>query len=152
MNNIRTARQVKQAGIWRLAAITLGLGLVLSVTGYTWQEDAGTTATQGAELFKTHCASCHGADATGNGPVARALRHLPADLTLIAKRNGGAFPTARVHRIILGWDVESHGDREMPVWGDPFTLTRGDRSGSGAEARIAAIVRYLESIQRREAQ
>ena len=152
MNSIRTARRVKQVGIWRLAAVTLGMGLVLSVSGYTWQGDAGTTATQGAELFKTHCASCHGADATGNGPVARALRHPPADLTLIAKRNGGTFPTARVHRIILGWDIESHGDREMPVWGDPFTLTRGDRFGDGAEARIAAIVRYLESIQRREAQ
>jgi mono/diheme cytochrome c family protein len=152
MNSIRTARRMKQDGIWRLAAVTLGMGLVLSVSGHSWQGEAGTTTTEGAELFKTHCASCHGADATGNGPVARALRHPPADLTLIAKRNGGTFPTARVHRIILGWDIESHGDREMPVWGDPFTLTRGDRFRDGAEARIAAIVRYLESIQRREAQ
>jgi hypothetical protein len=32
MNNIRTARRVKQVGIWRLAAVTLGMGLVLSVS------------------------------------------------------------------------------------------------------------------------
>ena len=140
MKNIRTARRVTQDGIWRLAAVTLALGLVLSVSGHTWQGEAGTTAMDGAELFKTFCASCHGVEATGNGPVAHALRHAPADLTLIAKKNGGTFPTARVNRIILGWDIESHGDRDMPVWGDPFTLTRDGRFRDGAEARIAAIV------------
>ena len=83
MNSIRPVRPVTQVGIWRLAAVTLGMGVALSVSGYTWQGDPGATAAHGAELFKTHCASCHGADATGNGPVARALRHPPADLTLI---------------------------------------------------------------------
>jgi mono/diheme cytochrome c family protein len=151
MNNTRMERRWTRRGIWLLSALTVGL--VLSVSGHTWQGAAGAApAAQGAELFQTYCASCHGPDATGNGPVARALRHAPADLTQIARKNGGTFPTARVHRIILGWDIESHGDRDMPVWGDPFTLTRDGRSGESAEARITAIVRYLESIQRREAQ
>jgi mono/diheme cytochrome c family protein len=150
MKNIRTAR-VARFSLCLLAAVTLGL--MLSVSGQTWQGDAGKpTAMDGAELFKTSCASCHGVEATGNGPVARVLRHAPPDLTLIAKKNGGTFPSARVSRIIQGWDIESHGDREMPVWGDPFTLTRDGGFRGGAEARIAAIVRYLESIQRREAQ
>ena len=62
---------------------------------------------------------------------------------------------AQLHHIRgdrVALNVESHGDRDMPVWGDPFTLTREGRFRDGAEARIAAIVRYLESIQRREAQ
>ena len=150
MKHIRTAR-VAQSGLWLLAAMTLGL--VLSVSGQTWQGDASkATPMDGAELFKTFCASCHGAEATGNGPMARVLRHAPPDLTLMAKKNGGTFPTARLNRIIAGWDIESHGDREMPVWGDPFRLPHDGRSQDGAEARIAAIVRYLESIQRRDAQ
>jgi mono/diheme cytochrome c family protein len=123
------------------------VGLVLSVNSHTWQGDA-----DGAKLFKTYCASCHGAEATGNGPVAPALRQTPADLTRIAKRNGGMFPADRVHRIIAGREIESHGDREMPVWGDAFTTTREVQPRDGADTRIAAIVRYLESIQERAAQ
>ena len=64
-------------------------------------------------------------------------------------RNGGVFPSERLRRIIDGRDVASHGDREMPVWGDVFRIPRGDASTSPAAGRITAIVRYLEGIQQR---
>ena len=35
----------------------------------------------GGRAFATHCASCHGTDGRGAGPVAAALRTPPADLT-----------------------------------------------------------------------
>jgi mono/diheme cytochrome c family protein len=135
-----------------MSGVLAVIGLVLlPVSGLGWQREAdGITAAHGAELFKTYCASCHGADGTGNGPLARALRHAPADLTQIAKRNGGMFPTARLQRIVAGRDIESHGDREMPVWGDAFTTTREGRSQKITDARIAGIVLYLQSIQHRE--
>lgn len=83
--------------------------------------------------------------------MSRALRHSPPDLTMLSLRNNGVFPSERVHRIIEGRDVDSHGNREMPVWGDVFKA-KGDRSGREAtKDRIDAIVRYLESIQRRKA-
>ena len=50
------------------------------------------TSLQGAELFKTYCAVCHGIDAKGNGPMAKSLKTAPADLTRIAARNRGSFP------------------------------------------------------------
>jgi hypothetical protein len=83
--------------------------------------------------------------------VAGVLRDRPTDLTLIAAMNGGTFPSARVHRIIDGRDVVAHGVPEMPVWGDAF---RRVSSGSerAVEARIAALVEYLETLQRRNAQ
>jgi mono/diheme cytochrome c family protein len=109
-------------------------------------------APDGGALFKTYCAPCHGTDALGNGPIARALRHAPPDLTQMAKRNGGTFPAVRVRRIVEGRDVESHGDRDMPVWGDAFAPTRDGRSAATAQARLDAIVRYLEAIQRHDAQ
>jgi hypothetical protein len=62
------------------------------------------------------------------------------------------FPSERVRRIIDGRDVASHGDREMPVWGDTFKRASKDASEDAASARIAALVRYLQSIQERPAE
>jgi mono/diheme cytochrome c family protein len=89
MNNTDKDGQMKRHHGWAPIVLTLAMvGLAFSANSYTWEGDA-----DGAKLFKTHCASCHGADATGNGPMARALRQAPADLTLIARHNGGMFPT-----------------------------------------------------------
>jgi Cytochrome c len=45
----------------------------------------------GKREFQRSCATCHGVDATGNGPAAAALLVKPADLTQLAKRHGGVF-------------------------------------------------------------
>jgi mono/diheme cytochrome c family protein len=103
---------------------------------------------EGSRLFRSHCAPCHGSTARGNGPVAEQMRRTPPDLTQYTRRNGGVFPTERVHRIVDGRDVPSHGDREMPVWGDVFKI---GSPGSAVKARIDAIVRYLAGIQERGA-
>jgi mono/diheme cytochrome c family protein len=100
----------------------------------------------GAQLFRTHCASCHGTTGRGDGPLAVQMRRPPPDLTQFTQRNGGTFPSERVFRIVDGRDVPSHGDREMPVWGDVFKL---GSSGSAVKDRIDAIVRYLAGIQER---
>jgi mono/diheme cytochrome c family protein len=114
---------------------------------------APTTLTEdtGSRLFRTHCAPCHGASGRGNGPVADQLRRMPPDLTKFTGRNGGMFPGERVRRIIEGRGVPSHGDREMPVWGDVFRIPREGGAMSPEAARIDAIVRYLQAIQERGA-
>src|SRR6516162_4180067 len=56
---------------------------------------------EGVDTFKAYCAVCHGADAKGNGPAAKALSKAPADLTTIAKRHG-AFSQSDVESTILG--------------------------------------------------
>lgn len=83
--------------------------------------------------------------------MALQLRAMPPDLTQFTKRNGGVFPSERVYRIVDGRDVASHGDREMPVWGDAFRFARGGPSQALIKARIDAIVRYLAGIQERGA-
>jgi mono/diheme cytochrome c family protein len=105
--------------------------------------------TDGRSLFLEHCASCHGATARGDGPVASSLRDFPGDLTQFAKRNGGVFPSAKVLRIIEGRDVGAHGSGEMPIWGHVFRTTPSETTDGSATERIEAIVRYLESIQER---
>jgi putative copper export protein/mono/diheme cytochrome c family protein len=47
-----------------------------SPTGFSAQSIA-----KGADLFAAHCASCHGAEARGDGPVGASLTTMPADLT-----------------------------------------------------------------------
>ncbi len=103
----------------------------------------------GARLFSEHCASCHGATGTGNGPLADRFRQPPPDLTLYTSRNGGVFPAEQVRRIVDGREVSSHRDREMPVWGNAFRSSAGGLSPEQVKARIAAIVAFLEAIQRR---
>jgi mono/diheme cytochrome c family protein len=105
----------------------------------------------GSRLFRTYCASCHGTTGRGNGPVADLLRRMPPDLTQFTRRNGGVFPSERVYRIIDGRDVPSHGDREMPVWGDALREAPGGGTAAAVKARIDAIVRYLAGIQERPA-
>jgi hypothetical protein len=61
------------------------------------------------------------------------------------------FPSERVHRIIDGREVRSHGDREMPVWGDAFRTSRDGLTAESVKARIEALVRYLQAIQQRAA-
>ena len=103
----------------------------------------------GSRLFRTYCASCHGAAGRGDGPMAMQLRRMPPDLTQFTRRNGGVFPSELVYRIVDGREVMSHGDREMPVWGDAFRMATGGSAAGGVKARIDAIVRYLASIQER---
>jgi mono/diheme cytochrome c family protein len=103
----------------------------------------------GHVLYTTHCASCHGTGARGDGPVAGSLRVPPADLTQLAARNGGTFPRAKAQRVVDGRDVGAHGNPDMPVWGDAFR--RHGLTDQQSTARIEAIVGYLESIQARGA-
>jgi mono/diheme cytochrome c family protein len=106
----------------------------------------------GAQLFRNHCATCHGTTGHGNGPMAAALRKPPADLTKFALRNGGVFPAERLRRIIDGRDVPSHGDRNMPVWGMTLRTSRDSGGYDSVESRIDALVRYIQSLQEQMAQ
>jgi len=150
MNTQDRTSHGKQRGARMLVVVAVALASLIDVRAQTADENA-TRATDGAELFRAYCASCHGIDATGNGPVASVLRHVPPDLTQLSTRNGGMFPNSRVRRIIDGRDVESHGDRDMPVWGDPFRKG-ADRSDRMVRDRIDAIVQFLATIQRHQAQ
>jgi mono/diheme cytochrome c family protein len=137
-----------------IAAFTLLLWASAAPTAHAVGAQAATAGDRdlGATLFTTYCAVCHGKDARGGGIVTSALRHTPPDLTRYTARNGGVFPRDRVYRIIDGRDVATHGDRDMPIWGDAFSKSRKGLSDAEVKARIDAIVGYLEAIQVRAAE
>lgn len=135
-----------------IAAISL---LVMGAIGVPGAEGNAVQAAQqprfnGATLYRSYCASCHGEKARGDGAVAIFLRRRPADLTQITKRNKGTFPAERVAQLIDGRQaVKAHGESQMPVWGDAFSRTTTDADEASIKARISALVEYLASIQER---
>ena len=46
----------------------------------------------GRDLYQNHCATCHGIEATGQGPMRPVLTVQPVDLTRLSVNNGGDFP------------------------------------------------------------
>ena len=103
---------------------------------------------KGPDLFRAHCAACHGSEATGIGSLASVLKTKVPDLTVMTKNNGGQFPSERVRRTILGDDVSlSHGSREMPVWGPIFHQIEADQDFGNV--RLQNLVNYLQSIQKK---
>ncbi len=111
-----------------IAAVIIGF----NASGWAQDTDPGKTA------YLSSCASCHGADGKGHGFISAVLKTPPADLTMLAKRNDGVFPTAAVNEIIDGrMLIAAHGNREMPIWGFDVMV----------RSRISVIVDYLSRIQ-----
>ncbi|HMN36170.1 MAG TPA: c-type cytochrome [Hyphomicrobium sp.] len=97
------------------------------------------------EMFKRHCASCHGASGQGDGPRAGVLKIAPTDLTRLSRDNGGTFPKAKVADVIkTGGSPLGHGT-DMPAWMKIFGV-----KGQPDETRnrIHRLVQYIESLQK----
>jgi mono/diheme cytochrome c family protein len=107
---------------------------------------AMTAVLAGKETFRSYCASCHGADGKGHGPVAPELKKQPSDLTLESKKNGGKFPGAKIRSVIRGDDfIVNHGSQSMPIWGDAFRAVNRDEAM--VTLKIQNLALYIESIQ-----
>jgi mono/diheme cytochrome c family protein len=143
--------------IFRLQYLMIGLALVFGMSAAPAQENQAPSKTikrvpvtdvhsvDGQVLFEHYCAVCHGKDAKGTGPAADALKKAPADLTQVARKNGGKFPEVHVMRVIKGDDtVGAHGSRDMPIWGELFTSLSSKES---SELRVNGLMRYVESVQ-----
>lgn len=125
--------------------------LVIVSTACSTHDTRDVRQLSGVEMYERLCSSCHGPFGHGDGPVASLIKIGVPDLTRIAHRDGGEFPTEEVRRTIDGrWDRTAHGARDMPVWGwqlydsasenDPEERARVD-------AMIDQLISYLRSIQ-----
>jgi mono/diheme cytochrome c family protein len=123
----------------------LGLvGLILMASALV--ANAGEVA-QGRAAYLQYCATCHGLGGEGNGPMARILTTPPANLRLLSERYGNPLPEKRIAQFIDGRaEVEAHGPRDMPVWGERLSA---ESAGDERQTRvlIAKLVAYLQSIQ-----
>jgi len=152
-------------------AIVLLLALLFSIGALTMAQQSQTTtkkgpiqktsAPPGEGLFNSYCAACHGKDAKGNGPAAAALKVPPPDLTTLAQRHGGKFPTEYVTTVLQYGveDIKAHGSKDMPVWGPLFgpsgslsksqslPLAEAREVNSAVTLKIHNLSQYIESLQ-----
>lgn len=126
------------------------LAAALLATPALAQQDVPT----GAAIYQENCATCHGIEAMGNGPMAPILLVQPSDLTTLTERHGGTFPMTRVVMRIDGRDpLVSHGS-DMPVYGEFFegvqNIALKTESGQPmlVSEPIADLVAFLQEIQR----
>ncbi len=127
---------------------TISSLMLLTACATPSSHDAGT----GARLFAADCTSCHGADARGDGIVNPYLKVAAPDLTLIAARRGGRFPSEEIYKIIDGQSsVDFYDHKHMPIWGYEFYGNDSDdeRAHRQAGDRVDSLVSYLQTIQRR---
>ena len=132
-----------------LAAVVLAAVVVASAAPAAAKAE-DLSAYSGPGLYRAYCASCHGAEGHGDGPVASSLRGEVPDLTQIAHRQGGRFPADQLRRIIDGrTTLPPHGPRDMPVWGQAFRAASADnpQGAMQADRLIELLVQYLRSIQ-----
>ncbi len=126
------------------------IGLLLAVAAYGQETTPRKLigSMEGRDLYLAYCASCHGKDGKGGGPAAPALREKLEDLTTIAQRNSGKFPTENLEKMILGGKGSrvAHGSEEMPVWGPVFRKVENDRDYG--LIRVRRVVEYLQQLQK----
>jgi mono/diheme cytochrome c family protein len=153
---MRTPKIRIYQGLPFMLAFALGCAVFSVATAKAQTKPAGQKtyenliySVKGPDLFRSHCAACHGLNGKGGGPVAPTLNVKPADLTVIAKNNNGKFPEARIRKIISGEEPSllSHGTREMPIWGPIFHKIEADQDFG--DVRLQNLIKYLESIQQK---
>jgi mono/diheme cytochrome c family protein len=137
-------------------------GLAAGTAGAAHAEDLDI----GKSEFQSSCASCHGMDGKGKGPVSEQLKVPPSDLTMLTKNNNGVFPANAVYETISGSKtISAHGTREMPIWGERFNpvvnlphyVDPSYWKKAGPEQspevvvrkRIMAVIDYLNRIQQK---
>ena len=125
------------------------LALSIPATAHTQNVEIGK------DLYDQYCATCHGADGGGSGPLTEIMLEKPSDLRKLAQENpanSGEFPMLRVIHIIDGrTGLRAHGG-PMPTYGAVFMAESVNEMGSmGAvletRGRILSLAMYLESIQ-----
>lgn len=127
-------------------ASLLGLSALCLLAALPARAQQQQVIAAGKEEYRENCTGCHGDDGKGDGGLAAILTVKPADLTQIAKKNGGAFPFWQVYGITEG-TVPVKGHVYMPNWESRFKTDESKPGYEYAYLRILTLTHYLESIQ-----
>jgi mono/diheme cytochrome c family protein len=131
----------------------LTLALMVALPGAVLAQDVAL----GRVEYMANCAQCHGVGGKGDGVLAGYLTTPPPDLTGLAAGNGGSLPRQAVYETIAGGRrTGPHGTREMPAWGDRYSVEAAQAYGftytpeeqtAFIHSRIEALIDYLETLQ-----
>jgi len=139
---------------WMLVISLVAFGVAVSAQDKPEKEIKhvpikSTSPASGVDMYQTYCAVCHGKDGRGEGPAASALKVPPTDLTLLAQKNGGKYPTMKVVTTIRGEEpLPAHGSKDMPIWGKLFWSLSGGHEAQ-VQQRVSNLNSYIESLQKK---
>jgi mono/diheme cytochrome c family protein len=71
----------------------------------------------GRQEYEAKCAGCHGLDGKGDGVNKAWLDTSPADLSVLARNNGGTFPFMHLYASV---DGRFERGRDMPCFADVY--------------------------------
>jgi hypothetical protein len=95
--------------------------------------------------YNSKCAVCRGETGKGDGPCVNRLKAGSSDITVLARDNTGDFPRTRVLMALDGRsEVQAHGPREMPLWGDVY-LAEGP-SDQPPKEREESADKHLDAL------
>lgn len=96
-------------------------------------------AYEGRRLFVSYCQLCHGVGGKGDGPLAKAMKIEPADLTTTVRSRSDTILrkiiTGEGRQTITGRDRHNLLSEAMPEWKDVFS-----------EEQIEALIAYLRFL------
>jgi mono/diheme cytochrome c family protein len=130
----------------RLFTQIVSAALLFAPIGQSFAEEKS-----GKEMYLKYCASCHGVQGKGDGPVSGDLKMKVPDLTLLRIRNKGTFPVDRVISSIDGRrGMRAHGSRNMPVWGEVFRQEHEKEKYTELTSLLTAklIAEYVGTLQK----
>lgn len=141
----------------RMTACVMGICLLpaISLAQTTAAPPQRPKVDFGKSEYEAKCASCHGVNGKGDGPTAPFLTRRAADLTALAKSNGGILPVNAMYDIISGEaNVAAHGSRDMPSWGLAYRIQAGEfyvdvpyDPEAYVRARILSLIEYINRLQ-----
>jgi len=126
----------------------MSMAIIILLLGLLAQSFADENG--GREMYLKYCASCHGNQGKGDGPVSRDLKVKVPDLTLLRSKNKGTYPLDRVMSSIDGSQtVRGHGTRTMPVWGEVFRAEREKQKYNELTSLLKSkvIAEYVGTLQ-----
>lgn len=124
--------------------------LIISASLYAEEETENVTDVVGKKEFVSYCASCHGSNGKGEGPIVHFLKRKPPNLTQLSKNNNGHFPFERIWGVFDGTYIfAEHGTSEMPIWGYKFIRETQEENepNTVAKAKALDIILYIQVIQ-----
>ncbi|MGP6086241.1 c-type cytochrome [Antarctobacter jejuensis] len=126
--------------------------LALVVTALTVTAVAAEETGHGKAYYDQYCATCHGLEGAGDGPMVEMILNKVPDLTQLSANNDGVFPMLEVVNVIDGrTDVRGHGV-PMPVYGGLFAAEVGNGMPEAevvyGRGKVLSIAYYLETLQK----
>jgi len=100
-------------------------------------------AYEGRRLYASYCQLCHGTAGKGDGPLAKAMKISPADLTTTVRSRSDTILTKIItgegRQTITGRDRHNLLSEAMPEWKDVFSTSQVES--------LIAYLRFLSSAK-----